>query len=414
MSGGNPFAGEMLASAFHGGGYGAQFGNSSDQEDAYYNFLLEIAKRKEARDYAEQQASSLADQLGPAFGQSGDQGEGSAGWLDRQDLSPDLRNAMEMAANLVRSRNPVAMDAALQSYNSLQNALSTDKPADVKIYEAIQRDPNMMDIMMRYKKASVAPTVQIGPGGEYQPQMPGQITGISPLTPDQNQALGLPPSKKMYQDNRGQLHEVPGLQQTEVRQLSTLDTFKATEDDLDALQQAYPDFNPSDTFDGVVRAFSSNDANPLSSIVGMFQSEQSKQYANIAKRWVTSDLNFLSGSEVPEREVGRGIKMYFAQPNDSSAVLEQKKLARMQHAQALMNASGLSPEEKAKVWRGDLDRQTRIVNEMRKTATPTAPIESVSRKVSDYAQFLKEKGMTHTPALQQKFNEMWDMRYGGR
>lgn len=408
MSGGNPFAESVFSSGFpSGGGYYGGYGRASDQEDAYYNFLLEMAKRKEARQYQEQMANQLADNLGPMFGETG----GEQGWLARQDLSPDMRNAMEMAAGLVRSRNPMAIESVLNSYNSLQNSMSTDKPADVKMYEYAQQHPDFLSIMKEYRRGT--PLVQIGGDGSR----PWSIGDVAhPLSPEDKQYLNMSPDQNAYVTNKGEIKPIPTPEKAQVQQNSVFDTFRSVEKDLEDLQTNYPDFNPGDTADAFIRTLGEDDSSVVGKIVAPFQSEPSKQYMNAAKRWVDANRVFLSGAEVPTREFVRDMHVFFGQPTDTPAILQQKKVARLQRAMSIGQATSLSPEDRKAIWLNQVNEQESKLNELRKTSAPAtrgAQPQKALNKAAEYARFLKESGMTHSQRLKQEFDMMWEQRNGG-
>jgi hypothetical protein len=82
-------------------------------------------------------------------------------------------------------------------------------------------------------------------------------------------------------------------------------------------------------------------AGPVSRFVGnSIMSEGGQLYRQAQEDWVRSKLRRESGAVIGEDEMAREIQVYFPQPGDTPAVIEQKRQARAVAVTAMRQAAG--------------------------------------------------------------------------
>ena len=113
-------------------------------------------------------------------------------------------------------------------------------------------------------------------------------------------------------------------------------------------KEMYPDFEPSDTIDAVIRGVSAG-GGTIGNVIGKLQSDASKAYMTSSMEWVASNRGYLSGAAVPEIEVMRDLQTYFGQAGDSPEILAlkaQMRKARMEDLGATVGDASKSGHSK--------------------------------------------------------------------
>jgi len=172
-------------------------------------------------------------------------------------------------------------------------------------------------------------------------------------TPEQNVNYGYAADMPTHWEAKGGTMVLqPNIPETEAsRKAKTYYTDMINaEDNLGILSETYPEFNPGEITESILREISGK-GGFMGTVANVLQSKASRQYLAPMMSWVSANRAYLSGAAVPEVEFSRDIKTYFPSAADDPETVALKNAMREQRRQTLADSIGLSAEKRKRSLR---------------------------------------------------------------
>jgi len=286
-------------------------------------------------------------------------------------------------AGMTKSQSRTLQKMGLDNLNKAPAAMSNNqmwmnKPESYKSKYLFEQQNKSQKPLVSINQGSAPPSYQKG-------------------TPEQNEEYGYPKDKPTHWEAKGGTMVLkPNIIETEAsRKAKTYyNDMVNAQDNFDILQETYPDFNPGEVTDNILRTIAGMDG-PMGMAANMMQSDASQQFLAPMMTWVSANRAYVSGAVVPEVEFTRDVKTYFPSAGDSPETIALKKAMREQRTETLADSVGLPAAERQRLLRKTANedykkmmKAKRDLKKANKTRKPTAP----AVKQPSFEDWKKSKG----------------------